>query len=78
MQHLGGLQPERFDAVEDPLAGPEQDRRDVKRELVDDSRNERLPHGRSAPRDVHAVLAGCLACLSVGGVETLLRASRGD
>jgi hypothetical protein len=29
MQHLDGLQAERFDAVEDPLAGPEQDWGDV-------------------------------------------------
>jgi hypothetical protein len=31
-----GLHPERFDAVEDTLAGPEQDWGDVERELVDD------------------------------------------
>ena len=36
MQDLNGLKPERLDAVEDPLAGAEQDRRDVQRELVDD------------------------------------------
>jgi hypothetical protein len=36
MQDLDGFQPERLDAVEDPLAGAEQDRRDVERELVDD------------------------------------------
>src|SRR5437588_834333 len=33
MQDLNGLKPERLDAVEDPLAGAEQDRRDVEREL---------------------------------------------
>ena len=36
MQDLDGLKPERLDAVEDPLAGAEQDRRDVERELVDE------------------------------------------
>jgi hypothetical protein len=36
MQDLDGLRPERLDAVEDPLAGAEQDRRDVERGLVDD------------------------------------------
>src|SRR5215212_1256759 len=48
MQHLDGLQPERSDAVEDPLAGPEQDRGDVERELVDDPGDERLPNGGGA------------------------------
>jgi hypothetical protein len=41
MQDLDGLQPERLDAVENPLAGAEQDRRDVERELVDDPGNAR-------------------------------------
>ena len=40
MQDLNGLKPERLDAVEDPLAGPEQDRGDVERELVDDPGDE--------------------------------------
>src|SRR3954466_11079869 len=69
MQHLDGLQPEGLDAVEDPLAGPEQDRGDVERQLVDAPGAERLPHGRGAARDVHAVVAGRLTCLCVGGVE---------
>ncbi len=60
MQHLDGLQPERPDAVEDPLAGPEQDGGDVERELIDDPGDERLPNGEGAARDVDAVLAGRL------------------
>src|SRR5215213_1610089 len=69
MQDLDGLQPERLDAVEDPLAGAEQDRRDVERELVDDPRNEGLAHSRGATRDVYAGLAGRLTRLCVSGVE---------
>ena len=71
MQHLDGLEPEGFDAVEDPLAGPEQDRGDVERELVDDPGDERLPHGRGAARDIYAVVAGRLTRLCVGGVEAV-------
>src|SRR5436853_4728638 len=69
MQDLDGLKPERLDAVEDPLAGSEQDRRDVERELVDDPGNERLAHSRGAARDVYAALPGRLARLCVSGVE---------
>src|SRR2546423_7677690 len=69
MQDLNGLKPERLDAVEDPLAGAEQDRRDVKRELVDDPGNEGLAHSRGAARDVYAALPGRLARLCVSGVE---------
>src|SRR5215208_7462724 len=69
MQHLDGLQPERFDAVEDPLAGSEQDWGDVERELVDDPGDERLPNGGGAARDVYAVVAGRLTRMCVGGVE---------
>src|SRR3954451_4563718 len=71
MQDLDGLQAERLDAVEDPLAGAEQDRRDVERELVDDSGNEGLAHRRGATRDVHAALAGRLTRLCVRGVEAV-------
>src|SRR3989442_12330953 len=69
MQDLNGLKPERLDAVEDPLAGAEQDRRDVQRELVDDPCNEGLAHSRGAARDVYAALPGRLARLCVSGVE---------
>src|SRR5918999_4771252 len=69
MQDLDGLKPERLDAVEDPLAGAEQDWRDVERELVDDPGNEGLAHSRGATRDVHAALAGRLTRLCVSGVE---------
>src|SRR4051794_30273325 len=69
MQDLNGLKPERLDAVEDPLAGAEQDRRDVQRELVDDPGNEGLAHSRGAARDVYAALPGRLARLCVSGVE---------
>src|ERR1700704_5539445 len=71
MQDLDGLKPERLDAVEDPLAGAEQDRRDVERELVDDPRNEGLAHSRGATRDVYAALAGRLTRLCVSGVEAV-------
>src|SRR5436190_3508156 len=71
MQDLDGLQPERLDAVEDPLAGAEQDRRDVERELVYDPGNEGLAHGRGATRDVYAALAGRLTRLCVSGVEAV-------
>src|SRR3954447_17930717 len=69
MQDLNGLKFERLDAVEDPLAGAEQDRRDVERELVDDAGNEGLAHSRGAARDVYAALAGRLTRLCVSGVE---------
>src|SRR3954465_1128370 len=69
MQDLDGLKPERLDAVKDPLAGAEQDRRDVERELVDDSGNGGLAHSRGATRDVYAALAGGLTRLRIGGVE---------
>src|SRR5215213_2959038 len=69
MQDLDGLKPERLDAVEDPLAGAEQDRRDVERELVDDAGNEGLTHSRGAARDVYAALAGRLTRLCVSSVE---------
>src|SRR6516162_4672478 len=71
MQDLDGLQPEGLDAVEDPLAGAEQDRRDVERELVDDAGNEGLAHGRGATRDVYAALAGRLTRLCISGVEAV-------
>src|SRR3954462_2270150 len=71
MQDLDGLEPERLDAVEDPLAGAEQDRRDVERELVDDPGYEGLAHRRGATRDVHAALAGRLTRLGVSGVEAV-------
>src|SRR4051812_27890255 len=69
MQHLYRLHPERLDSVEDPLAGPEQTRGDVERELVDDPGDKRLTRGRCAARDVHAVTAGGFARLRVGGIE---------
>src|ERR671934_529133 len=69
MQDLNGLEPERLDAVEDPLAGAEQDRRDVERELVDDPGNEGLAHSRGATRDVYAALPSGLARLCVSSVE---------
>src|SRR2546421_12816577 len=71
MQDLAGLKPERLDAVEDPLARAEQDRRDVERELVDDPGNEGLAHSRGATRDVYAALAGRLTRLCVSGVEAV-------
>src|SRR3954467_13276018 len=69
MQDLDGLKPERLDAVEDPLAGAKQDRRDIERQLVDDVGNEGLAHSRGAARDVYAALAGRLTRLCVSGVE---------
>src|SRR2546430_11602562 len=71
MQDLDGLKPERLDAVEDPLAGAEQDGRDVERELVDDPGTEGLAHSRGATRDVYAALAGRLTRLCVSGVEAV-------
>src|SRR3954467_10982753 len=69
MQDLDRLKPERLDAVEDPLAGAKQDRRDAGRELVDDAGNEGRAHRRGATRDVHAALAGRLTRLCVSSVE---------
>src|SRR3954447_24552255 len=69
MQDLDGLEPERLDAVEYPLAGAKQNRRDVERQLVDDAGHEGLAHGRGAARDVYAALAGCLMRLRVSSVE---------
>src|SRR4029453_17905922 len=71
MQDLDGLKLERLDAVEDPLAGAEQDRRDVERELVDDPGNEGLAHSRGATRYVYAAPAGRLTRLCVSGVEAV-------
>src|ERR671925_357278 len=72
MQDLHRLKPERLDAVEDPLAGAEEDRRDVERELVDDPGNEGLAHSGGATRDVYAALAGRLTRLCISGVEAAL------
>src|SRR2546423_15018513 len=69
MQDLDGLKPERLDAVEDPLAGAKQDRRDVERELVDDPGDEGLAHSRGSTGDVYAALACRLTRLCVSGVE---------
>src|SRR4051812_20324262 len=69
MQDLHRLELERLDAVEDPLAGAEQDRHDVEREFVDDPGDEGLAHSGGAARDVYAVLAGRLTRLGVCGVE---------
>src|SRR5919108_3548521 len=71
MQDLHRLKAERLDAIEDPLAGAEQDRRDVERELIDDPGNEGLAHGGGATRDVYAPLAGDLTRLCVSGVEAV-------
>src|SRR3954464_9891012 len=71
MQDLDGLEVERLDAVEDPLAGAEQDRRDVERELVNDAGTQGLAHSRGAARDVYAALAGRLARLRVSSVEAV-------
>src|SRR5437763_10258207 len=71
MQDLDRLKPERPDAVEDPLAGAKQDRRDVERELVDDAGNEGLAHSRGATRDVYAALAGRLTRWCVSSVEAV-------
>src|SRR5215216_91341 len=71
MQHLYRFHAEGLDAVEDPLAGPEQDWGDVERELVHDPGDERLPNGGGAARDVYAVVAGRLTRLCVGGVEAV-------
>src|SRR3954451_3272136 len=69
MQDLDRLKRERLDAVENPLAGAEKDRRDVERELVDDPGNEGLAHSGGATRNVYAGLAGRLTRLCVSGVE---------
>src|SRR5579859_2995218 len=71
MQDLDGLEIELGDAVEYPLSGPEQNRRDVEPELVDDARQQRLADGRGAARYVDAVCTGGLAGLGVGGVEAI-------
>ena len=57
MQHLDGLEPEGLAAVEYPLSRPEQHRRDVEGELVDDSGVERLPNRGRTARDVDAAYA---------------------
>src|SRR4051812_30525994 len=69
MQDVHRLKRERLDAVENPLAGAEKDRRDVERELVDDPGNEGLPHSGGAARNVYAALSGRLTRLCVSGVE---------
>ena len=52
MEDFDGLEPERPDVVEDPLARTEQNRGDVEGELIDDSGDQRLPNGRGAAGDV--------------------------
>src|SRR3954454_15515626 len=69
MQDLDRLKRERLDAVENPLAGAEKDRRDVERELVNDPGNESLAHSGGATRDVYAALSARLTRLCVSGVE---------
>src|SRR3954454_20702174 len=69
MQDLDRLKRERLDAVENPLAGAEKDRRDVERELVNDPGNESLAHSGGATRNVYAALSGRLTRLCVSGVE---------
>src|SRR3954465_4676406 len=69
MQDLHRLKRERLDAVENPLAGAEKDRRDVERELVDDPGNEGLAHSGGATPNVYAFLSGRLTRLCVSGVE---------
>src|SRR5215467_13048295 len=69
MQYLDRLHPERLDPVEDPLAGAEQDRSEIERELVYDSRGEGLPYGRGTARDVHALLFCGFERLRIGRVE---------
>ncbi len=71
MEDLGGLEVELGDAVEYPLAGPEQKGDDVEPQFVDDARQQRLAHGRGAARDVDAVCARSFAGLGVGGVEAI-------
>src|SRR6185503_19563725 len=65
------LEPEVLDPVEEPLAGPEEYGGDVEREFIDDPGDERLSHGRSAARDVDAILASRLTRLRVCGLEAL-------
>ena len=69
MQHLDRLQPQRSDAVEDPLARPEQDRGDVERELVDDPGGERLADRGGAARDVDAAYGQALDTADGNGVD---------
>src|SRR6185437_1998018 len=71
MEDLGGLEIELGDAVEYPLAGPEENGDDVEPELVDDARLQRLADRRGAARDVDAVAAGSVTGLGVGGVEAI-------
>ncbi len=71
VERLDRLEPEELDSVEQPLAGPEQNGDHVEREFVDHSGGERLTDGRSAARDVDAILAGRLTCLRVCGLEAL-------
>ena len=49
------------EAVEEPLARAEDDRRDRDRELVDDARGQRLPDDVGAAHDVDVLVAGRLA-----------------
>src|SRR3954470_11294611 len=71
VEHLDWLEPEGLGSVDQPLAGPEQDRGHVEREFVDHSGGERLTDGGGAARDVDAILAGRLTRLRIGGLEAL-------
>ena len=78
MEHLGRLEPNGLDSVEQPLPGPEQDGNHVEREFVEHSGGERLTDGRGAACDVIAILAGRLTRLGVCGLEALGDEEFGD
>ena len=59
------------DAVEEPLAGAEQDGDEVEDELVDHACRERLAHGRRAAGDVDSAIACGLRGARERGVEAV-------
>ena len=71
MQHLGGLEAEGLDPVEDALARAEQDGRDVEGEFVDHSGGQRLSDGRGPTGDVDPVAASGVTRRGLGRVEAV-------
>ena len=68
------LQPQRRDAVEDPCAGAERERRDVQAELVEQSGGEVLVDRRGAAGDSDVAVAGtALACSSAASMPSVTK-----
>jgi hypothetical protein len=64
-------EPTRWESVQQPDPGSEQDRSDVKAQLVDDPGGDRLLRGGRAAHHDDGLVAGCRASLRRGGVDAV-------